>query len=145
MTFFSLFFLLLAGQAHADQMYQCIDSSGSMAFQAQPCTAEQGESHRVPIPSAPSVGWQQEIDSPEAESQRRLLESIEKQNEASRQHYNQQIKQIDDRRCQYYRDQLTGVVERWETAKRKGYTQSDKLRYEARINDRKRDVARECS
>lgn len=145
MGFVVILLFMMFDTSHAGQMYQCVDSNGGVSFQAHPCSAEQGKSKQVPIPSAPAVGWQQEVESQESRAQKQMRESIDRYNADSRQHYDQQIKQIDDRRCQYYRDQLTGAEERWAAARKQGYTQADRRFYEARINDRKRDVARECS
>lgn len=134
---------MLPMTAFAGQIYKCTDKLGNTAFQQQPCSQSQGKAEVIDMPSAPTTQWQPTPQQPE-DPYAQALEDIQRSEQQRQADYDRRIQEIDQQHCQYYRDQLTDVQERWQTLKRQGYTQKERDRWENRIASRQRDVEREC-
>ncbi len=139
----ALIFLLVPLTAFGGSAYRCEDDRGRITFQAAPCEPGRPQ-EKISIKPPPETGWQQSVESPEDARIRRLNESRMDDYKRSVAEHERRVREIDNQRCQYYRDQLTSAQERWNSARRQGYTSREKVRYEQAISDRQRDMARNC-
>lgn len=125
--------LLIALPVQAD-IYKCKTPTGEIVFQQQPCGRLSSEPYQYREPSV--------ITGPDTQPQ---YDRQYQRPSPAYQRYEQRIEEHDQKWCQFYQDRLTSANERWETQRRKGYTQDEKDRYQQRIRDAERAVERNCN